>query len=40
MRVSVFQESCEETECCQNPHATVCLNGMCMCRPGMDEECL
>ncbi|XP_060853493.1 uncharacterized protein LOC132931623 isoform X4 [Rhopalosiphum padi] len=37
---SLFQESCAVTQCCENPHATFCFNGLCVCRPGMDEECL
>ncbi|KAF0753015.1 Uncharacterized protein FWK35_00032098 [Aphis craccivora] len=37
---SLFQESCSVTQCCENPHATFCFNGLCVCRPGMDEECL
>ncbi|XP_022175803.1 uncharacterized protein LOC111037494 isoform X2 [Myzus persicae] len=37
---SMFQESCSVTQCCENPHATFCFNGLCVCRPGMDEECI
>ncbi|XP_060861125.1 uncharacterized protein LOC132938357 isoform X2 [Metopolophium dirhodum] len=37
---SLFQESCAVTQCCENPDATFCFNGLCVCRPGMDEECL
>ncbi|XP_029341959.1 uncharacterized protein LOC100167075 isoform X3 [Acyrthosiphon pisum] len=37
---SQFQESCAVTQCCENPDAMFCFNGLCVCRPGMDEECL
>ncbi|CAI6345175.1 unnamed protein product [Macrosiphum euphorbiae] len=37
---SLFQESCAVTQCCHNPDATFCFNGLCVCRPGMDEACL
>ncbi|KAL4119160.1 hypothetical protein QTP88_012006 [Uroleucon formosanum] len=37
---SMFQESCAVTQCCENPDATFCFNGLCVCRPGMDEQCL
>ncbi|XP_025412720.1 uncharacterized protein LOC112685146 isoform X2 [Sipha flava] len=37
---SRFQESCAMNKCCQNPQATACINDVCVCRSGMEEECL
>ncbi|XP_050542359.1 uncharacterized protein LOC126906114 isoform X2 [Daktulosphaira vitifoliae] len=39
-KCSLFQESCVVTQCCQMPHANECLNGVCVCRPNPDEDCL
>ncbi|VVC28525.1 Hypothetical protein CINCED_3A022212 [Cinara cedri] len=39
-KCSLFQESCALTHCCQNSQATFCVNNVCMCKPGMEDECL
>ncbi|XP_050431685.1 uncharacterized protein LOC126840168 isoform X2 [Adelges cooleyi] len=39
-KCSSVQESCETSQCCLRPHATECMNGVCVCRPDMEDDCL